>query len=67
MKIIQIEPAEVWTLLFEGYEINMIDSDNVVYYLNGYNVDQVTSWIQDVLENKMTAAFFYLVVDYAAE
>ena len=64
MKIIQIEPVEVWTLLFEGYEINMIDSDNVVYYLNGYNVDQVTSWIQDVIEKKMTAAFFYLINDF---
>lgn len=67
MKIIQIEPAEVWTLLFRGYYVNMIDCANVVYDLNGYNVDQVTSWIHDVLENRMTAAFFYLVGDYAAE
>jgi len=67
MKIVQIKASEVWSYLFEDYAINMIDSDNVVYFLNGYNVDQVTTWIHEVMENRMNAAFFYLVTDYAAE
>ena len=67
MKIIQIEPADVFNLMLLGYEINMIDYANVVYYLYGYNVDQVITWINDVMENRLNAAFFYLEVPDAAE
>lgn len=67
MKIIQIEPADVFNLMLLGYEINMIDYANVVYYLYGYNVDQVITWINDVMENRLNAAFFYLEVPDDAE
>lgn len=61
MQIVQIEVSEVWLLLREGYDINMVDDDNIVYYLNGVACDTVAGWLNEVENGKKKAAFFYLV------
>ena len=61
MKIIQIDASEVWTLLKEGYEINMVDDESVVYYINGVPCDTAAGWIDAVESGEKKAAFFYLV------
>lgn len=61
MKIIQIDASEVWILLKEGYDINMVDDDNVVYYLNGVACDTAAGWISAVESGDKKAAFFYLI------
>ena len=61
MTIIQIEAPEVWNLLIEGYEINMVDDDNIIYYLNGVACSTAADWINEVENGKKNAAFFYLI------
>lgn len=69
IKIVPVGVGYVWDHLMEGFEINMVDEDNVVYYLNGYAVEQVAKWINEVIEGERAAAFFFLEsdIDYAAE
>lgn len=68
IKIVPVGAGYVWDHLTEGFEINMVDEDNVVYYLNGYTVETVVKWIHEVIDGERAAAFFYLQSDdYAAE
>ena len=66
IKIVPVGVGYIWDHLAEGFEINMIDEDNIIYYLNGYTVGQAAKLINDVIEGKRAAAFFYIQVDYDA-
>ncbi len=68
IKIVPVDANYVWDHLIEGFEINMIEEDNVVYYLNEFTCDQVAKWLYEVINGERAAAFFYLqVVNDAAE